>query len=105
MRKIGGTFTAGLPALAGAALHCSNVEGASRTKMNNIPAEMEFDEVLRIQLEVLKREHRDLDQAIHALEESGRADQLALRRLKKQKLMLKDRIAIIEDRLTPDIIA
>lgn len=105
MRKIGGTFTAGLPALAGAALHCRNVEGASRTKMNNIPAEMEFDEVLRIQLEVLKREHRDLDQAIHALEESGRADQLALRRLKKQKLMLKDRIAIIEDRLTPDIIA
>ncbi len=105
MRKIGGTITTGLPALPGAALHSPDVEGASRTKMSNIPAEMEFDEVLRIQLEVLKREHRDLDQAIHALEESGRADQLALRRLKKQKLMLKDRIALIEDRLTPDIIA
>jgi len=71
----------------------------------NAPTEMEFEEVLRVQLEVLRREHRDLDQAIHALEESGRADQLALRRLKKQKLMLKDRIALIEDRLTPDIIA
>lgn len=71
----------------------------------NAPTEMEFEEVLRVQLEVLRREHRDLDQAIHALEESGRADQLALRRLKKQKLMLKDRIAMIEDRLTPDIIA
>jgi hypothetical protein len=54
---------------------------------------------------MLKREHRDLDQAIHALEVAGTADQLRLRRLKKQKLMLKDRIAQIEDRLTPDIIA
>jgi hypothetical protein len=71
----------------------------------NAPTEMEFEEVLRVQLEVLRREHRDLDQAIHALEETGRGDQLALRRLKKQKLMLKDRIALIEDRLTPDIIA
>ncbi len=44
-------------------------------------------------------------QAIHALEESGRADVLTLRRLKKQKLALKDRIARIEDDLTPDIIA
>jgi len=71
----------------------------------NQPTEMETDEVLRVQLQVLRREHRDLDQAILALEESGRADQLALRRLKKQKLMLKDRISVIEDQLTPDIIA
>jgi hypothetical protein len=71
----------------------------------NMAAMMETDEVLRIKLEVLKREHRDLDAAILALEGTGTADQLALRRLKKQKLQLKDRIAIIEDRLTPDIIA
>ena len=71
----------------------------------NRPTEMETDDVLRVQLQVLRREHRDLDQAILALEESGRADPLALRRLKKQKLMLKDRIALIEDQLTPDIIA
>lgn len=71
----------------------------------NAPTEMASDDVLRVQLEVLRREHRDLDHAIHALEESGRADQLALRRLKKQKLQLKDRIAAVEDRLTPDIIA
>lgn len=71
----------------------------------NAPTEMDADDVLRVQLEVLKREHRDLDHAIHALEQSGHAEQLALRRLKKQKLMLKDRIAVIEDRLTPDIIA
>lgn len=63
------------------------------------------EEILRYELGVLRREHRDLDDAIHALEESGRADQLRLRRLKKQKLALKDKIARLEDRLFPDIIA
>jgi hypothetical protein len=71
----------------------------------NAPIELNGDEVLRIRLEVLRREHRDLDDAIHALENSGRGDQLALRRLKKQKLSLKDMITKLEDRLIPDIIA
>ncbi|WP_126976985.1 YdcH family protein [Frigidibacter oleivorans] len=68
-------------------------------------AEMTHDDVLRLKLEVLRREHRDLDEAIRALEETGRGDQLTLRRLKKQKLSLKDQIARIDDLLTPDIIA
>ncbi|MEM9342097.1 MAG: DUF465 domain-containing protein [Pseudomonadota bacterium] len=63
------------------------------------------EEVLRIKLEALRAEHRDLDEAISALEAKGTADQLTLRRLKKQKLSLKDQIAIIEDKITPDIIA
>ncbi len=67
--------------------------------------EMKPDDVLRVELEVFRREHRDLDDAIHALEDTARADQLQLRRLKKQKLALKDKIAVIEDQLTPDIIA
>jgi hypothetical protein len=71
----------------------------------NAHYEMDQEEVLRVKLEVLKQEHRDLDEAIHAMEASGRADQLSLRRLKKQKLHLKDQIARIEDILTPDIIA
>ncbi|KPP86362.1 MAG: putative conserved small protein containing a coiled-coil domain [Rhodobacteraceae bacterium HLUCCA08] len=71
----------------------------------NSSARMEQLEVLRVELEVLKREHRDLDEAIRALEDQGRADMLTLRRLKKQKLQLKDRIAALEDRITPDIIA
>jgi len=71
----------------------------------NSSSEMKKTEVLRVELEVFRREHRDLDDAIEALEASGRGDQLALRRLKKQKLVLKDRIAKIEDQLTPDIIA
>lgn len=71
----------------------------------NASPELSFEEMLRIKLEVLRREHRDLDQAIHALEETGRPDQLTLRRLKKQKLFLKDQIVKFEDQLIPDIIA
>lgn len=67
--------------------------------------EMKPEEVLRVELEVLRREHRDLDEAIEALQEQGRADMFTLKRLKKQKLGLKDQIARIEDQLTPDIIA
>lgn len=63
------------------------------------------EEVLRVRLEVLRREHRDLDEAIAALEQAGRADMLTIRRLKKQKLSLKDQIRLVEDQLTPDIIA
>ena len=53
----------------------------------------------------MRQEHRDLDAAIHLMESSGRSDQLTLRRLKKQKLHLKDQIARLDDILTPDIIA
>ncbi|MEL7211679.1 MAG: DUF465 domain-containing protein [Pseudomonadota bacterium] len=71
----------------------------------NASPEMQPEDVMRVKLEVLRREHRDLDDAIHALQEKGTADMLTLKRLKKQKLSLKDRIAAIEDQLTPDIIA
>jgi hypothetical protein len=42
---------------------------------------------------------------VHALETLGRPDVLTLRRLKKQKLALKDQITRIEDKLIPNIIA
>ena len=66
---------------------------------------MKNEEVLTVELEVFRRQHRDLDEAITALQERGTSDQLTIRRLKKQKLGLKDKISQIEDRLTPDIIA
>ena len=66
---------------------------------------MKSEEVLRVELEVFRREHRELDEAIRALQDRATADQLMLQRLKKKKLRLKDMIALIEDRLTPDIIA
>jgi len=68
------------------------------------PQEMKTEDVLRVELETFRQEHRDLDEAIAALEATG-GDVLTIRRLKKQKLALKDRIAVIEDRITPDIIA
>jgi hypothetical protein len=60
---------------------------------------------LSIQLERLREAHRDLDAAIEALLLAGQADQLQLQRLKKRKLLLRDRLTQLEDALTPDIIA
>jgi hypothetical protein len=71
----------------------------------NSSAKMEEVDVLRVKLEVLRRDHRDLDEAIEALHVRGSADMLTIKRLKKQKLALKDQIASLEDRILPDIIA
>jgi hypothetical protein len=57
------------------------------------------------QIERLREEHRDLDTAIEALRTAGQADQLQVQRLKKRKLLLRDKVARLEDELTPDIIA
>ncbi len=71
--------------------------------MNKIDALTEVQ--LRTKLRLLEQEHRDLDAAILAFENSGNADQLQLRRLKKMKLALKDQINMIEAEIIPDIIA
>jgi len=63
------------------------------------------EEEMRKRLAGLRIEHRDLDAAISALSATDSKDQLQIARLKKRKLRLKDQIAIIEDYLTPDIIA
>jgi len=60
---------------------------------------------LKARLIELKEEHRELDSAIDALQEKTSGDALQLARLKKRKLVLRDQIQWIEDRLTPDIIA
>ena len=67
-------------------------------------SQLSHNEVLAIELEVLRQEHRDLDLAISALAEKV-IDQLAVKRLKKKKLLLKDQLCRYEDELTPDIIA
>jgi hypothetical protein len=64
----------------------------------------EFRE-LRELLARLRAEHRQLDDEIVTLEVSPLSDQLQISRLKKRKLLLKDQIKAVEDRLTPDIIA
>ena len=63
------------------------------------------DEDGTAELELLRAEHRRLDGQIADLIAAGATDQLELARLKKRKLLLKDRIQRIVDSSIPDIIA
>ena len=65
----------------------------------------EDERELKTQLARLRQEHRDLDAAIEALHNAPGSDLLQVQRLKKRKLVLRDRIIQVEDQLTPDIIA
>ena len=56
-------------------------------------------------VELLKAEHRRLDEEITALRLAGTGDQLEIARLKKRKLLLKDEIQVLNDRIVPDILA
>jgi hypothetical protein len=76
------------------------VPGATKAAMTK-----EEERELRAQLARLQQEHRDLDAAIAALQDSPSADVIQVQRLKKRKLQLRDRMTFIEDQLTPDIIA
>lgn len=62
----------------------------------------ETDEI-RISLNDMLVEHRDLDLVIDHLTLNPPPDQLLIRRLKKRKLQLKDRITQLERMLVPDI--
>lgn len=66
---------------------------------------MNDQDTLRARLQELRQEHRDLDAAISALQETVGYDQLQLQRLKKKRLHLRDEIARVQDQLYPDIIA
>ena len=66
---------------------------------------MSEEDALRRKLDELKTEHRDLDDVIDRVSDKAPYDQLALQRLKKRKLLLKDLIAKVESQLLPDIIA
>lgn len=58
---------------------------------------------LRKRLVVLKLEHNDLDLSIQRLSEDPHVDELALKRMKKRKLQLKDMIAKLQSQLIPDL--
>ena len=66
---------------------------------------MDRNQEIKHQLEELKSEHRDLDEAIARISGTPPFDQLHIQRLKKRKLILKDQIAILKDQLLTDIIA
>lgn len=63
------------------------------------------DDQPKSDLETLKAEHRLLDERIGELSADSSADQLEIARLKKRKLILKDKIQRIVDSNIPDIIA
>jgi hypothetical protein len=60
---------------------------------------------IKVRLDGMRLEHRDLDDAIAALALAAVPDQMQMARLKKRKLRLRDEIAMFEDQLVPDIIA
>ncbi len=65
----------------------------------------EETEAVRRKIEVLKIEHRDLDEVIDRLAHDPELDELQLRRLKRRKLLLKDQITLLQKQLVPDISA
>lgn len=59
---------------------------------------------LRLTVARLKQEHADFDAAIQAMIDTG-CDALRIQRMKKKKLAIKDKLAELEDKIVPDIIA
>ena len=57
------------------------------------------------QLHILEQEHRDLDEVIFEIQEKKTINLLQIQRLKKRKLLLKDKIENLRDKIEPDIIA
>ena len=56
-------------------------------------------------LKSFEQEHRDLDEILIQLQEKKTVDFLQIQRLKKRKLVLKDKIIDIKNKIEPDIIA
>ncbi|MGE5386421.1 MAG: YdcH family protein [Betaproteobacteria bacterium] len=71
--------------------------------MPNLPLTQGEIAELQAQLHDLQTEHRDLDNVINRLALSPPPDELLIRRLKKRKLSLKDRIQHLERLLVPDV--
>jgi hypothetical protein len=59
---------------------------------------------IRLALAKLRQEHEDYDAAINAMVQVG-CDALRLQRMKKKKLVIKDKMTQLEDQIVPDIIA
>ena len=70
-----------------------------------MPLTISHEDALRIRQELheLRAEHRDLDQIIDHMASTPPEDDLLIRRLKKRKLALKDRIDKLDGMLVPDI--
>ena len=70
-----------------------------------MPEDRQDQDAWTRELANIRQELRDRDDSISALIESSRKNHVQIQRLKKRKLVLKDRISALEDKLIPDIIA
>lgn len=70
----------------------------------DMPEPLSDDDMANL-LQRLKSEHRAVDREIKAMIETGVMDVLKIKRMKKIKLAMKDKITFIENQITPDIIA
>ena len=77
-------------------------DGRAGARVSSAAMEPANDAIISQQLVELKLEHRDLDLAIARLQADIQADELAVKRMKKRKLLLKDQIARLESDLIPD---
>ena len=59
---------------------------------------------IRLTVARLRQEHEDFDAAINAMIQTG-CDALRIQRMKKKKLVIKDRLSKLEDQIIPNIIA
>ena len=83
-----------------------NDKQTSKRPKKDVPANEDSSaEVLKAKLQNLLSEHRDLDDVIARLTETGVTNQLQMQRMKKRKLALKDEIARLHALVLPDIIA
>ncbi len=108
-RRIVSSFTARL-GHGLARVRAAGPRAKSRERMSAGDDEFDISDTperraLKVRLSEMREEHRALDSAILALQEQSTGDALQLARLKKRKLVLRDQIQWIEDRLMPDIIA
>ena len=83
----------------------TKTDQAERTRMARQELSESERAEMRLQIERLREEHRDLDAAIEALDKAGAVDRLQMQRIKKRKLALRDRLMLLEDLSTPNIIA
>lgn len=73
--------------------------------MNDDEPSADSDQAIKVKIQQLRQEHQDLDASIEALQTATLPDMLMIARLKRKKLALRDQITLLEDQLTPDIIA
>jgi hypothetical protein len=69
---------------------------------SNIAFAMNEEKKLLEQISVMEDQHRELDKKIN---EAATLNMIEVQRLKKQKLFLKDQIAILKSNMLPDAIA